>query len=266
MNNNGLLSFLEGVSQFTPNNFPLPDGKLIAPFWADVDTSGTGVVWYRSTTEAALLERFMTEPQIQDGFTPSYLFIATWDHVGYFSSNVDKVSENNYLYLISLDSSKLCHQTNTFQCLLATDGLKSYAVFLYADGEIQWTTGDASGGVNGLGGTPAKAGFNAGDNINFAHLPESCTPEIINVANTTNVGIPGVWIFQVDTNDIVTGICSTDTETQGESNLYVVIVSSPSHTMKSNGKLFPLFFSSVYKPSFWSSARRNCGDSDRSMF
>ena len=101
MNNNGLLSFLESVSQYTPDKFPLPDRKLIAPFWADVDTSGTGVVWYRNTTQAALLERFMTGPQIQDGFTPSYLFIATWDHVGYYASNVNKVSEciqNIYIF------------------------------------------------------------------------------------------------------------------------------------------------------------------------
>ena len=85
------------------------------------------------------------------------------------------------------------YQTNTFQCVLATDGLKSLATFLYADGEIQWTTGDASDESGGLGGTgtPAHAGFSAGDGIRFALLPQSDTPEIMNVSTTSNIGVPG---------------------------------------------------------------------------
>ena len=103
----------------------------------------------------------------------------------------------------------LFYQTNTFQCVLATDGLKSFAIFLYADGEIQWTTGDASDGSNGLGGTPAHAGFNAGDGIRFALLPQSDTPEIINVSTTSNIGMPGVWMFQVDEENITVDVGSS---------------------------------------------------------
>ena len=63
-------------------------------------------------------------------------------------------------------------QKNTFQCVLATDGKSdeksdrkssSFAIFLYPQDGINWTTGDASGGKDGLGGTPAQAGINAGD-------------------------------------------------------------------------------------------------------
>jgi len=79
---------------------------------------------------------------------------------------------------------------------------------LYADGEIQWTTGDASTGSGGLGGTPAHVGFNAGDGVRFALLPESNTPEIINIDTTSNVGVPGVWIFQVDGENITVDISS----------------------------------------------------------
>ena len=95
-------------------------------------------------------------------------------------------------------------QTNTFQCVLATDGLQSFAIFLYADGEIQWTTGDSSGGSNGLGGTPAQVGFNAGDGVNYATFPASRTADIINIASTSNVGTPGVWIYQINEETIVT--------------------------------------------------------------
>ena len=88
-----------------------------------------------------------------------------------------------------------CLQTNTFQCVLASGGVKSFVIFLYAEGRIQWTTGSRS---DGLGGTEALAGINVGDGENFVTIPGSLTPSIIDIAQTTNVGIPGMWIFQVD--------------------------------------------------------------------
>ena len=70
-------------------------------------------------------------------------------------------------------------------------------MFLYNVGEIQWTTGDDSGGSNGIGGTEALAGINAGDGVNHITVPGSLTPSIIDIAQTSNVGIPGVWMFIV---------------------------------------------------------------------
>ena len=91
---------------------------------------------------------------------------------------------------------------------MATNGINSFVIFLYADGEIQWTTGDASGGSGGFGGTPAQVGFNAGDGVRFASVPGSQTADIVNIDTTSNVGIPGVWIFRVDEEDIAIGGCS----------------------------------------------------------
>ena len=88
-------------------------------------------------------------------------------------------------------------QTNTFQCILATSGTESFVTFMYADGRIEWTTGDWSGGSSGLFGTEALAGFNAGNRINSYTISGSRTSSIINIARTTNVGIPGTWIFKV---------------------------------------------------------------------
>lgn len=76
-------------------------------------------------------------------------------------------------------------------------------MFLYVDGEIQWTTGDASGGTAGLGGIPAQAGLNAGNGVNYYSLPGSQTPNVINVANSTNAAVPGLWVFKVDSNSVV---------------------------------------------------------------
>ena len=69
---------------------------------------------------------------------------------------------------------------------------------MYADGRIQWTTGGHSGGYNGLGGTEALAGINAGDYINYVTVPGSQTPDIINITKTSNIDVPGIWMFQVD--------------------------------------------------------------------
>ena len=79
---------------------------------------------------------------------------------------------------------------------MATSTVGSFVIFLYADGEIQWTTGDWSGGFRGLGGTEALAGYSASDGTSYT-IPGSRTSTIINIVRTSNVGIPGTYIFQV---------------------------------------------------------------------
>lgn len=81
-----------------------------------------------------------------------------------------------------------------------------FVFFIYADGLIQWTTGSASGGIE------AHVGFNAGDGIRFANVPGSQTPDIINIASTSNVGQNGVWLFRVDQEEIVIGSCDDNGE------------------------------------------------------
>ena len=101
MNNNGHISFNVAVGTFIPVPFPASGTHrvLIAPYWADADTRGTGAgtVWYRQTGNAALLNRARDDIRAAftalDFFTPSHLFIATWDHVGYYSQHTDKVFE-----------------------------------------------------------------------------------------------------------------------------------------------------------------------------
>ena len=94
-------------------------------------------------------------------------------------------------------------QTNTFQCILATDGVESFVIFLYEFDGIQWNTPDSSGGDHGLGERGAVAGINGGDNFTYFNIPGSLTPDIINVDQTSNVGIPGVWMFQVGKGNFI---------------------------------------------------------------
>ena len=71
---------------------------LVAPFWADVDTREIGEVFYRQTNESSCITNVATiiREVFEDavGFTPFTVFIATWNNVGYYNRNRDKVSRN----------------------------------------------------------------------------------------------------------------------------------------------------------------------------
>ena len=96
INDNGVISFDSRYNPRTPVSFPLSgNDKIIAPYWADVDTRGTGNIYYRQTTDPSLLARATRE--IRTAFprslnnTISNLLIATWDKVGYYNNGTDKV-------------------------------------------------------------------------------------------------------------------------------------------------------------------------------
>ncbi|XP_066494914.1 alpha-tectorin-like, partial [Tiliqua scincoides] len=182
VNNNGVVSFGQPVSQFTPDPFPLTDGRaFVAPFWADVDNRITGEVYYRQTQERQLLQRATADINayfLDERFTATWVFVATWDQVAFYGSLSSKV--------------------NTFQAVLTSNGERSFVMLNYKD--IQWISGQASGGDanTGLEGTPAQAGFNSGDAEHYFNIPGSWTPHIINITSTSNILDPGRWVFEVD--------------------------------------------------------------------
>jgi len=71
------------------------DEELIAPYWAHADITSAGTVFYRETNNSILL--FSTAnvigsvfPEFSD-FSPTTLFIATWDEIGYAFGGNDRV-------------------------------------------------------------------------------------------------------------------------------------------------------------------------------
>ena len=96
VNANGVVSFSYPFVESSVLLFPLTgDDVIIAPFWADVDITGTGDIYYRQTTDSGLLARANSE--IQKAFPAAEdvsiqnLLIATWDRVGYYPQQTDKV-------------------------------------------------------------------------------------------------------------------------------------------------------------------------------
>jgi hypothetical protein len=126
-NNNGNISFGNGISAFTPNGPQGAAQPIISPFFADVDTeaAGSGLMSLRNNIS-------------------NEIFV-TWDHVGYFNQHDDKL--------------------NSFQFVLRGPGYlvpagEGRIGFFWKT--MQWETGDASGGSGGFGGTPAAVGFGDG--------------------------------------------------------------------------------------------------------
>lgn len=134
INNNGNVSIGNPYATFTANSFPDPTYAMIAPFWSDVDTRGplSGIVYYQLTNSHLIVQ---------------------WENVGYFNQHDDL--------------------RNTYQ-LIMTDGYDpllppgSNVSFCYQD--MQWTTGDASGGTGGFGGTPATVGVNQGNGTDYIQI------------------------------------------------------------------------------------------------
>jgi hypothetical protein len=126
VNNNGNITFGEPLEEFTPFDFRETGQPIIAPFFADVDTRGTGVVNYGTV----------------DNYGGNKAFCVIWDNVGYYEAHDDKL--------------------NRFQLLLVDRGAAGVDVIFNYDAII-WETGDFSGGENGFGGTSAAAGWSAAD-------------------------------------------------------------------------------------------------------
>ncbi|NXA41344.1 SNED1 protein, partial [Eudromia elegans] len=198
VNNNGIISFLKEVSQFTPVAFPISkDRRVVAAFWADVDNRRAGDVYYRESKERAVLERATRDiaqyfPEFPH-FSAQWVFIATWYRVTFFGGSSFS-------------------PVNTFQIVLITDGKLSFTIFNYES--ITWTTGmhaSSGGDFAGLGGIAAQAGFNAGDGKRYFNIPGSRTDDIADVEMTTNVGIPGRWVFRIDDAQVQVGGCSNTT-------------------------------------------------------
>ncbi len=141
VNNNGNVTFDNPLSTYTPFGISQASTKIVAPFFADVDTRGvgSGLVQYGYGNTVY-------------GGRPA--FCVNWINVGYYSGHTDKL--------------------NSFQLLLvdrSDAGPGNFDVVMNYD-KVQWETGDASGGSGGLGGASARMGYSDGGGNSF-ELPGS---------------------------------------------------------------------------------------------
>jgi hypothetical protein len=178
VNNNGNVTFDNFLPVFTPNYTILQEvqssyygpGGMIAPFWADVDTQGlgSGVTTYGTN--------------MVDGRAA---FGVSWIDVGYYSYGDDKL---NSFQMVMIDRPDRTNGDFDLE-------------FNYS--QIQWETGYASGGSDGLGGSSARAGYASasgstfemnGSGVNGAFLDSNAVTGLIHT--NFNSTVPGRYVFQ----------------------------------------------------------------------
>ena len=159
VNNNGNITFGGPYGRYTPTNFDNLDIDMIAPYWSDVDTrcENCGEVYLAIPT--------------------SDVAVITWNNVGYYYSNSSK---QNTFQLVIRDRNDL-------------EGSNTDVEFRY--GNLEWTTGDASGGQDGLGGQSAIAGYTGGAEGVSQTLVGSGTSNVLTLNQSSNKGKDGRWYF-----------------------------------------------------------------------
>lgn len=175
VNTNGNLSLGDGgFGSGMPANLANTSRVLLAPFWADVDTRGTGSIQYGAATIAGRSS-----------------FVATYSNVGYYLANAAK--------------------TDSFQVIVfdrSDTGAGNFDVEFNYD-RIQWETGDLSGGVNGLGGTSAVVGLGTsqlqGSLVPGSFLDGSTSSLVGNSLNTRD-NVLGRYDFSVRNGAVVNAI------------------------------------------------------------
>ncbi|XP_059386333.1 uncharacterized protein LOC132121166 [Carassius carassius] len=168
VNNNGYLTFNQPSSQFVPYSFPASRSQdVIAGLWTDLDNRLRGVVSYHQYTSGNVLIRATRDinthfPNLN--FTASWVFVATWDKVAYFS---------------------LTNTETSFQVILIADSNFSFILMNY--GEIAVT------------GHPVQAGYDTISSTHYTVINGSNKgSSISNLRNSSNVGVSGRWAFRVD--------------------------------------------------------------------
>ena len=193
VNNNGNVTFDAAHTDYTP--FPLVGASraIIAPFFGDVDTRGTAAgspVTYSYGTAM---------------YGEHQAFCVDWVNVGYFSAQTDKL---NSFQLLLVDRSDL--GTGNFDIIFNYD-------------QVLWETGSASGGVNGFGGSSARAGYSNGSTaalelpgsaVNGGLLDGNATTGLIN--NTRDAGGQlGRYVFPVRNGGITLSTAGATTNPVG---------------------------------------------------
>ena len=167
VNSNGNLTFGSPLMAFSPVPLNQLGAMVVAPFFADVDNSIAGQVSYGTGSV--------------DGRAA---FGATWAGVPYHGTAPAGL--------------------NSFQAVLidrADTGAGNFDLE-YNYGQIAWEAGDFSGGVGGLGGSSARAGYSGGTPETSTELAGSGTPGALidGGTNALTAGLfasetPGRYLF-----------------------------------------------------------------------
>ncbi|KAF7495260.1 Protein mesh [Sarcoptes scabiei] len=203
----GYLAFSQGqLSYKFPVRFPYPppgkvnkgqDPSLIAPFFAhqDIPTDVINAGIYLRIIDISKELNYTLKERIYadfregmigaSNFVPKFAIIITWKNMTYTNKSPD-----------------FDLKTNTYQAVLATDEMRTYAMFNYE--QIEWI----SPYFEGTKGPWAYVGFNAGNSTRtYEFVPYSQNPRIsLLTSRGFGNGLQGRYFFQID-EEIWSGAC-----------------------------------------------------------
>ena len=187
VNDNGNITFEVPLTDYTAFVIEQSEAKIIAPFFADVDTTSAGSpISYG-----------------HDNVNGRPAFGVNWIDVDYYVGSVEHKNRNDF-QLVLIERSDISPGDFDIE-------------FNY--GKIQWESGSESGGdIDGLGGISARVGWSnglsnqgkffelPGSGINGALLDNGSSSLI---KNSYNTNAPGRYIFEVR-NGILTNPASSE--------------------------------------------------------
>ncbi|XP_075469905.1 nidogen-2 isoform X2 [Ascaphus truei] len=190
---NGIISMQDfpRETQYVDDGLPT-DFPVIAPFLSDIDTSnGRGKIYYRQDNSEEILNN--AAGQVQRGFPqaafhPTNAFLVTWENVGAYEEVTRHSASSN--------------RFNTFQAVLAFDESDAYAIFLYPEDGLQFFGTRPKESYNVHLELPARVGFSRGESESLKregpyHSITSSEQSVKNLYQSSNVGVPGVWVFHI---------------------------------------------------------------------
>ncbi|XP_063074523.1 uncharacterized protein LOC134465047 [Engraulis encrasicolus] len=169
VNHNGHLTFNQPDTTFSPPEFPSTSKDIIAVFWTDIDNRERGNISYQQYTTGDVLHTATRDinsyfPHLT--FTASWVFVATWDRVAYFSRTQTEA---------------------TFQVVLISDSSLSFVLMNYGDIASPPSTIDHP-----------QIGYDTIASTHYGSL-RSCyvngTIDSVNLNSSSNVGVAGRWAF-----------------------------------------------------------------------
>ncbi|XP_035984365.1 nidogen-2 isoform X2 [Fundulus heteroclitus] len=191
---NGIISAqdLPMEKQYVDDGLPT-DFPVVAPFLADIDTSGgRGSIYYRVTETPSVLNRLAKEvhrgfPDAQ--FTPTHAVVATWENVAAYEEQARATGALN--------------KVNTFQAVIGYDETDSFVLFLYPEDGLRFFGTRPKESYNVEIELPARVGFSRGE-VPYFIISKTDGPfysvaqdeyNVKKLSQVGNTGVPGVWLF-----------------------------------------------------------------------
>jgi hypothetical protein len=144
--------------------FPRYNNYVLAPFYLP-DHVSNQKIYLREVTNSEIVNRISNDVQNVDiNFRATWAIIITW------------------YSLMNNQSLK-----NTYQLTLTTNGTKSFAIFNYIS--LSWYR---------FGESTSRAFYDTGNGKDYFFFKGSYSKDILKLSIDSNVKIPGLWIFELD--------------------------------------------------------------------